>query len=159
MAMNSVRALEAPASAETPGDAAAAADAGDASEEEIERLDSDVSEMAEKILHYRASLPDQLKQALDLLKSAERFDLAGPPPGTSADSDRGAGGMMAVVERDAEMLKKVQLLREKTAANASMVPILLKRMKDCISLIDNLSTQEHSTIRIPSSFNRTGSTS
>ncbi|KAF8017129.1 hypothetical protein BT93_H2354 [Corymbia citriodora subsp. variegata] len=155
MAMNSVRALEAPASPEIAG----GADAGDESGDEIERLESDVSRMAEKILHHRATLPDQLKQALDLLKSAERFDFAGSRPGTSGDSDRGAGEMSAAVERDAEMLKKVQLLREKTAANASMVPILLKRMKDCISLIDNLSTQEHSAICIPSSFNRKGSTS
>lgn len=65
--------------------------------------------------------------------------------------------MSVAVERDAEISKKVQLLKEKTAANASMVPILLKRMKDCISSIDNLSTQEDSTIRIHSAFNRKGS--
>ncbi|XP_030541040.1 uncharacterized protein LOC115748630 isoform X2 [Rhodamnia argentea] len=155
MAMNSVQTLGAPASTEIPEDA----EIGNASEEEIERLESDVSQMAEKILRYRTNLPDQLKQALDLLKSAERFDVTSSRPGTSGDSDQGAGEMSAAVARDAEMSKKVQLLREKTAANASMAPILLKRMKDCVSLIDNLSTQEDSTIRIHSTFNRKGSIS
>ncbi|XP_030457259.2 uncharacterized protein LOC115678095 [Syzygium oleosum] len=150
MAMSTFRTLEAPASAEIPEDA----EVGHESAEEIERLESDVSRMAEKILHYRTALPDQLKQALELLKSAERFDFAGSRPGTSGDSDQGAGEMSVAVERHAEISKKVQLLKEKTAANASMVPILLKRMKDCISSIDNLSTQEHSTIRIHSTFNR-----
>lgn len=42
------------------------------SHEELEKLELDIKEMADKILHYRCTLPDQLKEAFALLASDMR---------------------------------------------------------------------------------------
>lgn len=36
------------------------------------------------------------------------------------------------------MAKKIQLLKDKISSNVSAMPIVLKRMKECISKIDKL---------------------
>ncbi|XP_059457625.1 uncharacterized protein LOC132187352 isoform X2 [Corylus avellana] len=41
-------------------------------------------------------------------------------------------------EEDQEMAKKIQLLKDKMSSNASVMPNVLKRMKECISKIDKL---------------------
>lgn len=41
-------------------------------EEDVEKLEEDVNEMAQKILHYRTTLPDQLKSALASSLVAQR---------------------------------------------------------------------------------------
>ncbi|XP_048141623.1 uncharacterized protein LOC115748630 isoform X1 [Rhodamnia argentea] len=127
MAMNSVQTLGAPASTEIPEDA----EIGNASEEEIERLESDVSQMAEKILRYRTNLPDQLKQALDLLKSAERFDVTSSRPGTSGDSDQGY---------DCAVPK--QCIRSRRSHAVGETSILLFSIRGCL----NLASQMHAIL-------------
>ncbi|MBA0554253.1 hypothetical protein Golob_013369, partial [Gossypium lobatum] len=61
------------------------------SEEDLEELQSDVKEMAEKILEYRATIPDQLKTTLDSILSTQRPDLPriddGSEPGPSAQNN------------------------------------------------------------------------
>lgn len=63
------------------------------SEEDLEELQSDVKEMAEKILEYRATIPDQLKTILDSILSTQRPDLRSiddrPEPGPSAQNNAG----------------------------------------------------------------------
>lgn len=52
-------------------------------EEELEKLEADVKEMAQKILEYRAALPDQLRTTLASALSAQRPvlpDGLGPAP-------------------------------------------------------------------------------
>jgi hypothetical protein len=52
-------------------------------EEEVEKLEADVKEMAQKILEYRAALPDQLRTTLASALSAQRPvlpDGLGPAP-------------------------------------------------------------------------------
>ena len=41
-------------------------------EVDLEELESDVKKMAEKILEYRATIPDQLKTTLDSILSTQR---------------------------------------------------------------------------------------
>lgn len=59
------------------------------SEDELEELEWDVKKMAEKILEYRATIPDQLKTTLDSILSTQRPNLAGiddgSEPGPSAE--------------------------------------------------------------------------
>lgn len=54
------------------------------SEEDLEELESDVKKMAEKILEYRATIPDQLKTTLDSILSSQRPNLPGIDDGSEA---------------------------------------------------------------------------
>ncbi|OWM64240.1 uncharacterized protein LOC116200500 [Punica granatum] len=124
------------------------------SEEELRRLESEVKQMAEKILHFRRTLPDQLKDAFSLLASAHRPELPpvelGSAAGPSSSSHQGLsrnsepGEDSSVSDRERETAKKIELLKEKTLKNVSGMPVLLKRMKECISTIDNLNSNPSS---------------
>ncbi|XP_057463846.1 uncharacterized protein LOC130753693 [Actinidia eriantha] len=108
---------------------------GDGDDEELEKLEADVSEMAEKILEYRTTLPDQLKNALASTLAAQRPVF---PTRNTDGIDAGQSGKRPLLADDQETAKKTQLLRDKISRNVSAMPVLLKRMKDCISRIDSL---------------------
>ncbi|KAJ9539457.1 hypothetical protein OSB04_032190 [Centaurea solstitialis] len=108
---------------------------------EIETLVEDVKLMAEKIAKFRETLPSQLQNTLASVLSAQR-----PPPlnlenhshdhpGTSTNPNPESD---ALVEHDPIYTEKIQTIKQKISNNASAVPSLLKRMKDCISRIDKL---------------------
>ena len=62
---------------------------GDESQE-VEKLESELKEMSEKILHYRATLPDKLKDTFVSLLTAQRPILPeASEPGTSGDQNPG----------------------------------------------------------------------
>ncbi|XP_062155002.1 uncharacterized protein LOC133863044 [Alnus glutinosa] len=114
-------------------------------EEEVEKLEADVKEMAHKILEYRATLPDQLRTTLASALAAQRPvspDGLGLAPSGAPNTDSGGQFKSSEVapqaEEDQEMAKKIQLLKDKISSNASAMPIVLKRMKECISKIDKL---------------------
>lgn len=69
-------------------------------EEELEKLESDVKHMAENILQYRSTLPDQLKNAFALLASAHRpespWEEHGSQLGPSGTSSRGTTHLVSV---------------------------------------------------------------
>ena len=44
-------------------------------------------------------------------------------------------------EGDKEVLEKIQSLKERISSNASAMPVVLKRMRECISKIDKLDSQ------------------
>lgn len=44
-------------------------------------------------------------------------------------------------EGDQAILEKIRLLNEKISSNASAMPIVLKRMRECISKIDKFDSQ------------------
>ncbi|TYI14954.1 hypothetical protein ES332_A08G155800v1 [Gossypium tomentosum] len=110
------------------------------SEEDLEELQSDVKEMAEKILEYRATIPDQLKTTLDSILSALRPDLPGiddgSDPGPSAQNNADSKEMKSDDEQRAE--EKIRSLKGKISSNISAMPVVLKRMKVCISRIEKL---------------------
>ncbi|KAH7522609.1 hypothetical protein FEM48_Zijuj07G0156700 [Ziziphus jujuba var. spinosa] len=155
---------------------------GGSDPEELDRLEMEVKEMAQKILHYRATLPDQLKDTLVSVLAAQRPVLphgsdpcpsGDPKPGTLFLTLRFAyfltqkmtsflvvlenslsalfgqvisnnGALLA--EEDQETAKKIQLLKAKIAHNVSVMPFVLKRMKECISKIDQLDSQNNRII-------------
>lgn len=63
-------------------------------EEELENLESDVKKMAQKILEYRATLPDQLKHTFATILSAQRPIFPGfvsvSEPGPSGKANPGS---------------------------------------------------------------------
>ncbi|XP_048333626.2 uncharacterized protein LOC107404887 [Ziziphus jujuba] len=123
---------------------------GGSDPEELDRLEMEVKEMAQKILHYRATLPNQLKDTLASVLAAQRPVLPhGSDPCPSGDPKPGQvisnnGALLA--EEDQETAKKIQLLKAKIAHNVSVMPFVLKRMKECISKIDQLDCQNNRII-------------
>ncbi|XP_030928253.1 uncharacterized protein LOC115954522 [Quercus lobata] len=114
-------------------------------EEENEELERDVKQMAEKLLQYRTTLPDHLRSTFTSVLTAQRPVL--PPPSESTPSGApipDAGGQVKSIEglqdseQDQEIAEKLQLLKDKISSNVSAMPIVLKRMKECISKIDKL---------------------
>ncbi|KAI8023930.1 hypothetical protein LOK49_LG03G02279 [Camellia lanceoleosa] len=114
-------------------------------EEEVEKLEAEVKGMGEKIVEYRNSVPDQLKNALASTLVAQRpllpthlhhesLPQQSSDAGEPIELDKGH----QLSEQDRETAEKTQLLKQKISSNVSALPLLLKRMKECISKIDNL---------------------
>lgn len=117
-------------------------------EEDVEKLEEDVNEMAQKILDYRTTLPDQLKSALASSLVAQRPAFPtrlsdGSEPGPSGCTNPDAEGPIELGRRpplaqeDHDTAEKTRLLKQKISSNASALPVLLKRMKECISRIES----------------------
>ncbi|GAV81047.1 hypothetical protein CFOL_v3_24506 [Cephalotus follicularis] len=120
-------------------------------DKELDSLESDVKRMAEKILQYRETLPEQLKSTFASLLSAQRphfpeFEL-GSEDGPSLDPNPpDSGGLVESSRRslrtdeERETAEKICLLKEKISSNISAMPVALKRMKEmqAIPEIDQL---------------------
>ncbi|KAF8379511.1 hypothetical protein HHK36_028949 [Tetracentron sinense] len=115
--------------------------------EELEKLEIEVKQMAQTILHHRATLPDQFKKTLTFVMAAQRpvlphfDDMA--EPGISGDRNPDAGEHVelrkgAFLAEDPETAEKLRLLKLKLSSNVSAMPIVLKRINECSSLIDKL---------------------
>ncbi|KAJ9539400.1 hypothetical protein OSB04_032133 [Centaurea solstitialis] len=107
---------------------------------ELETLEEDVKLMAEKIAKFRETLPSQLQTTLASILSAQRppplnLENHSDHPGTSSNPNPESD---ALVEHDPTYTEKIQTIKQKISNNASAMPSLLKRMKDCISRIDKL---------------------
>ncbi|KAF3441344.1 hypothetical protein FNV43_RR15258 [Rhamnella rubrinervis] len=117
----------------------------EADPEELEKLEMEVKEMAQKILQYRATLPDQLKDTLASVLAAHRPVFPeGSEPGTSGDPKPGQvpyDNGTFLEDGDHATSEKIQLLKAKLSDNASAMPIVLKRMQECISQIDKLDSK------------------
>lgn len=68
--------------------------------EDLEEIESEVKLMAEKILHYRNTLPEQLKNAFALLASAHRPGFPqvehGSEPGPSGTPHQGSARLVPI---------------------------------------------------------------
>ncbi|KAH8488653.1 hypothetical protein Peur_059696 [Populus x canadensis] len=116
--------------------------------EKLEKLETEVKQMAKKILEYRTTLPDQLKTTVASLLSSQRPVLphldSGSDPGPSGELKPDSGGQdtssraALLTEEDRKTAEKTHLLKEKISSNVSAMPVVLKRMEDCISKIDKL---------------------
>ncbi|KAG6725388.1 hypothetical protein I3843_02G023900 [Carya illinoinensis] len=125
-------------------------DARSSEEEELEKLESDVMEMAHRILDYRAALPDQLRTTLVSGLAFQRpifpHGLEPSPSGRPILEGPVESSVEAVqAEEDQETAEKIRLLKDKISSNVSATPVVLKRMKDCISKIDKLDSYKEIT--------------
>ncbi|CAM8925079.1 unnamed protein product [Rhodiola kirilowii] len=111
--------------------------------DDLEELESEVNAMARKIMEYRSSLPEQLKSRFASLIEAQRPVIKLPDflPGPS-DGNVGEDGAPSnsEAECDKETAEKICLLKQKMSSNASMVPLVIRRMNECIDRIDKLDT-------------------
>ncbi|KAJ7962384.1 Eukaryotic translation initiation factor 3 subunit C like [Quillaja saponaria] len=101
--------------------------------------------MAEKIIDYRASLPDQLKNTFALVLATQRPlipDVSDPGTfaGTKPDTAEQAtpSKVRSSAQEGQESAGKMQLLKDQISTNVSAMPVVLKRMQDCIAKIDKL---------------------
>ncbi|OMP00464.1 hypothetical protein COLO4_12704 [Corchorus olitorius] len=108
------------------------------SEEDLEELESEVKKMAEKILEYRANVPDQLKSTLASILSAQRPNLPGIDDGSEPGTSQEQNAEAVEADKDQTTEEKIRLLKEKISSNISAVPVIVKRMKECISRIEKL---------------------
>ncbi|RVW59045.1 hypothetical protein CK203_106740 [Vitis vinifera] len=174
--------------------------------EELEELEAGVKEMAQKVRHYRTTLPDQLRphSLRFYLLSDLHFSNSCPDPnpkppenltqvsfevigrievdtggvcgnnvlvmewqlqfpvgafvepagveemGTIVDvvvmwgGGEDYGGRMKrqsrvlLLQGDHETSEKIQLLKQKISSNVSTIPVLLKRLNECMSMVDKL---------------------
>ncbi|KAI3681751.1 hypothetical protein L6452_36555 [Arctium lappa] len=105
---------------------------------ELEALEEDVKLMAQKIAEFRETLPTQLQNTLASILSAQRpvnLNRSDNDTGTSSNPNQESE---ALAEQDPIYTEKIQTIKQKISSNASAMPSLLKRMKDCISRIDKL---------------------
>ncbi|KAI3449190.1 hypothetical protein Pfo_005855 [Paulownia fortunei] len=125
-----------------------------AEEEEVLKLEEEVEQMAQKILEYRTTLPDQLGSTLSSLLASQRPVLPthlvdeGPEPKIRTlpgpDSEAGVSqdlmreNMALSVSDDPEEAEKMQLLKQKISRNAAALPVVLNRMKEYMARIDKL---------------------
>ncbi|KAI3444553.1 hypothetical protein Pfo_001218 [Paulownia fortunei] len=127
-----------------------------AAAEEVLKLEEEVQQMAENILEYRTTLPDQLSSTLSSFLASQRPFLQtrlvdeGPEPEArmlyGPDSEAGVSqGLVRNVEQENMALsvtedEKIQLLNHKISSNASMLLIVLKRMEEYMARIDKIAS-------------------
>ncbi|EPS60388.1 hypothetical protein M569_14416, partial [Genlisea aurea] len=119
-------------------------------DEELADLEEEVNEMARKILQYRNTLPDQLTSTLSSRLTARRSlspvhlpdRLAGRVTESESVSDSEAGLSRGRCSCSFFAcfceIEEIRLLKEKLSNNTCKLPIVLKRMKDCITRMDRL---------------------
>ncbi|KAF8413175.1 hypothetical protein HHK36_001151 [Tetracentron sinense] len=116
--------------------------------EELEKLEVEVNQMAQTILHHRATLPDHFQKTFTSVLAAQRpviphfDDIADPGISQHRNPDAGEhvespkGSFLA--EDDPESAEKKHLLKLKLSSNVSAMPTILKRMNEWVSMFDKL---------------------
>ncbi|CAN6704431.1 unnamed protein product [Malus baccata var. baccata] len=110
---------------------------------EDEELERQVQEMAKKILEYRATLPDQLKNTFASILAAHRPVFSDRSvPGTSGASSLDAGQVASNKARlpadGDQTFEKMRLHKDKVPSNVAALHIVLKRAEECFFKIDEL---------------------
>ncbi|AEE81894.1 hypothetical protein AtNW77_Chr4g0272141 [Arabidopsis thaliana] len=117
----------------------------DMDEGDLEKLESDVKQMAKKISEYRQTLPDHLRNTLDSALSSHipvfpNIDSGSDPLPSSCLTIAEAQVPGVLEEQDSE--EKWIQLKERMSRNAANIPKVVKRMRECIESIDKLDSLE-----------------
>ncbi|KAL9285225.1 hypothetical protein AtEden1_Chr4g0272121 [Arabidopsis thaliana] len=117
----------------------------DMDEGDLEKLESDVKQMAKKISEYRQTLPDHLRNTLDSALSSHipvfpNID-SGSDPLPSLCLTIAEAQVPGVLEEQDSEEKWIQL-KERMSRNAANIPKVVKRMRECIESIDKLDSLE-----------------
>ncbi|XP_049386066.1 uncharacterized protein LOC125850245 [Solanum stenotomum] len=107
---------------------------------ELEEIEEEVNQMAERIAEYRGAISVQLKTTVSSILTAQRPDGSESQSGYSSDPSSDVegpieSGNIAILAGDEQ---KVQLLKQKISENASAIPVVLTKMKECMKMIDKL---------------------
>ncbi|XP_078163493.1 uncharacterized protein LOC144558526 [Carex rostrata] len=113
-------------------------------EMEMEKLQSELKEIARRVIDYRKTVPDLLAQALSSKLAAHR-PIHPPMPSSAVffaevdlTKEEEEEEEEAKVEVDDKIKDKLRLFREKSEKNMAAIPHKLKRLKECIHKIDNI---------------------
>ncbi|KAL2477822.1 hypothetical protein Fot_46836 [Forsythia ovata] len=123
-------------------------------EEEVLKLEEEVEQIAQKVVQYRTSIPDELASLLAFQRPVStthsgdgRFESkAHPAPGQESESGRSPGmgrhlesGTTASLVGDIqEEAEKIRLLKHKISSNTSIMPIVLNRIHEYMARMDKL---------------------
>ncbi|KAL0379526.1 UNVERIFIED_CONTAM: hypothetical protein Sangu_0016900 [Sesamum angustifolium] len=143
-----------------------------AAAEEVLKLEAEVQQMAEKLLEYRATLPDQLHSTLSSLLASQRpfhwpvYPLKSPDPKPGRLPGRMPKlelpkvysllvgllllnlhvllkAFLAFVGLERTVeVEKIQLLKQKMSDNALTLPVVLKRMEVYMGKIEELASSD-----------------
>ncbi|VVB06810.1 unnamed protein product [Arabis nemorensis] len=112
---------------------------------DLEKLESDLKQMAMKISDYRQTLPDHLRNTLDSALSSHRpafptiHSGSDPLPSsrlTLAVAETRVPVVLGTKEQDFE--EKMIQLKERMSRNAASIPKVVKRVRECIDGINKL---------------------
>ncbi|KAF8087168.1 hypothetical protein N665_0596s0019 [Sinapis alba] len=101
-------------------------------EGELEKLESEVREMAKKIAEYRKTLPEHLRDTLDSALSS-----SDPLPSSSQRLLTLAAGDTGSEEQEEECEQKMIQLKDIVSRNAANLPKVVKRVRDCVHKLDS----------------------
>ncbi|KAJ3706761.1 hypothetical protein LUZ61_010466 [Rhynchospora tenuis] len=105
-------------------------------EVEIEKLKSELYEMAQKIIDYRKTVPDLLAKALKSNLAAQRpVDPSSLEVAASIEINKTEEGLFS---EDEGIKEKLCVLREKSERNLAAIPNQLKRLKECVEKITEI---------------------
>ncbi|GKU88159.1 hypothetical protein SLEP1_g2457 [Rubroshorea leprosula] len=107
------------------------------SKEDLEQLESDLPKMAQKILEYRAALPDELKATLATGLSVHRPILPGMDPGPSKERNpdsrpvesNSENSIISMADGEKRTTEKIVSVEDKVSA---------KRLRECIFRMEKL---------------------
>ncbi|EFH51281.1 hypothetical protein ARALYDRAFT_490514 [Arabidopsis lyrata subsp. lyrata] len=110
-------------------------------EGDLEKLESDVKQMAKKISEYRQTLPDHLRNTLDSALSSHipvfpNIDSGSDPLPSPCLTIAEVPVVLGTEEQDSG--EKWIQLKERMSRNAANIPKVVKRMRECIESIDKL---------------------
>ncbi|KAK1307883.1 hypothetical protein QJS10_CPA09g01693 [Acorus calamus] len=114
---------------------------------ELEELERELEGMARRITRFRRTIPGELSMTFSSLLASRRPEIPhideAPPSRPTVDGDvlsearegeTSKGSLLA--EEDPETAEKIDTLKSKISSNAAAIPVIIKRMNDCISAIN-----------------------
>ncbi|CAH8371335.1 unnamed protein product [Eruca vesicaria subsp. sativa] len=108
-------------------------------EGELEKLESEVTEMAQKVSEYRKTLPEHLRNTLDsaLSSSSHTFPniASGSDPQLPSSSNRLT---ISAGTEEQECEQKMIQLKEIMSRNAQNIPKVVKRVREFTHKLDSL---------------------
>ncbi|CAH8273630.1 unnamed protein product [Arabidopsis lyrata] len=112
-------------------------------EGDLEKLESDVKQMAKKISEYRQTLPDHLRNTLDSALSSHipvfpNIDSGSDPLPSPCLTIAEAQVPVVLGTEEQDSGEKWIQLKERMSRNAANIPKVVKRMRECIESIDKL---------------------
>ncbi|ESQ37703.1 hypothetical protein EUTSA_v10029047mg [Eutrema salsugineum] len=116
----------------------------DLDEGDLEKLESDVRQMAKKISDYRQTLPDHLRNTLDSAISSHRPVLrnigsgSGPLPPSRLTIAETEVAKVVMGSQEQDSAEKMVELKERMSRNAANIPKVVKRVRECIEGIHKI---------------------
>ncbi|KAL3640855.1 hypothetical protein CASFOL_015823 [Castilleja foliolosa] len=136
-------------------------------EEEVLKLAEEVEQIAEKVIEYRTTLPEQLRSTLSSYLVSQRpvlptrlvnggpdsytRTLTGPDSEAGVDKGLTRENLALSITEDTKEDEKIRLIKQKISSNTAELSGVLNRMKEYMARIDKLGS---SNVIIQPAFKR-----